>query len=76
MRSVSTRVRPLAENAPATMNLVTCFSGEGECVIQPVCHLKEVLTPALAAYMGTLESYTLQDLLEPKKALARLLRIS
>jgi len=58
------------------MNLVTCFSGEGKCVIQPVCHLKDVLTQALAAYIGTLEAYTLQDLLEPKKALTRLLLIS
>ena len=58
------------------MHLVACFTGEGKCVIQPVCRLKDALTQALAAYIGTLEAYTLQDLLEPKKALTRLLRIS
>jgi Rrf2 family nitric oxide-sensitive transcriptional repressor len=58
------------------MNLVTCFTGEGKCVIQPVCRLKGVLTQALTAYIGTLEAYTLQDLLEPRKALTRLLKIS
>ncbi len=58
------------------MNLVTCFSGEDRCVIQPECRLKEVLTQALAAYIGVLEAHTLQDLLGPKKALTSLLRSS
>jgi Rrf2 family nitric oxide-sensitive transcriptional repressor len=58
------------------MNIVTCFAGEGQCVIQPVCRLKDALTQALAAYIRTLEAYTLQDLLEPGTALIRLLKIS
>lgn len=58
------------------MNIVTCFAGEGKCAIQPACRLRVALKEALAAYISTLEAYTLQDLIAPEKALTRLLRIS
>ena len=35
--------------------------------------LRDVLAEALAAYLDSLEKYTLQDLLEPRKELGRLL---
>ena len=52
---------------------VSCFSEPGLCVIKPVCRLRDVLAEALAAYLDSLEKYTLQDLLEPRKELGRLL---
>jgi Rrf2 family transcriptional regulator, nitric oxide-sensitive transcriptional repressor len=58
------------------MNIVSCFEGEGRCVIQAACRLREALKAALAAYLGTLEAYTLQDLITPNKALARMLHLS
>jgi Rrf2 family nitric oxide-sensitive transcriptional repressor len=58
------------------MNIVSCFAGEGLCVIQPACRLRDALKEALAAYIGTLEAYKLQDLIAPRKTLTRLLRIS
>jgi Rrf2 family transcriptional regulator, nitric oxide-sensitive transcriptional repressor len=58
------------------MNIVSCFAGEGKCVIQAACRLREALKAALAAYLSTLKAYTLQDLITPNKALARMLRIS
>ena len=55
------------------MNLVECFCADGKCVIKPVCRLRTVLREALAAYVAELERYSLEDLLEPRKEISRLL---
>jgi Rrf2 family nitric oxide-sensitive transcriptional repressor len=47
--------------------LVECFTPENNCLISPRCRLKGMLKEALAAFVGTLDSYTLADLiLSPK----------
>lgn len=55
------------------LNLVECFCEEGSCIIKPVCELKSALSQALAAYLETLERYTLQDLLRPRGKLVQVL---
>lgn len=55
------------------LNLVECFCEEGSCIIKPVCELKSALSQALAAYLQTLERYTLQDLLRPRGKLVHVL---
>jgi len=55
------------------LNLVECFCQEGACVIKPMCQLKVILSQALAAYLDTLEGYTLSDLLRPKNQLTEVL---
>lgn len=55
------------------LNMVECFCEGGSCIINPVCELKCVLTKALTAYLDTLESYTLKDLLRPRNELAQVL---
>lgn len=55
------------------LNLVECFCEGGSCIIQPVCELKKALTQALAAYLDTLERYTLLDLIKPKAKLIQVL---
>ena len=55
------------------LNLVECFCHDGNCIIQPVCELKLALSRALAAYLDTLEHYTLKDLLQPRARLTRVL---
>jgi Rrf2 family transcriptional regulator, nitric oxide-sensitive transcriptional repressor len=55
------------------LNLVECFCEEGSCIIKPVCELKSALSQALAAYLETLERYTLQDLLRPRSKLVQVL---
>jgi Rrf2 family nitric oxide-sensitive transcriptional repressor len=57
------------------MNLVECFCADGKCVIKPVCRLRTVLRDALAAYIAELERYSLQDLLEPRREVSRLLGV-
>ena len=56
--------------------MVECFGEQGKCVITPVCRLQHIFAQALNAYINTLEAYTLQDLLEPEKALFQLLNIT
>jgi len=47
--------------------LVECFTARNECLITPRCRLKGVLKEALVAFVGTLDRYTLADLiLSPK----------
>lgn len=43
--------------------LVECFTGENRCRITPRCRLRGALQEALAAFMRTLDRYTLDDLL-------------
>lgn len=43
--------------------LVECFRSDNHCVITPSCRLRGVLKEALAAFSGTLDRYTLADLL-------------
>lgn len=55
------------------LNLVECFCEGGTCAIKPMCELKSVLNQALKAYLDTLESYTLLDLLKPRAQLIEIL---
>ena len=55
------------------LNLVECFCEDGACAIKPMCKLKTALNQALAAYLDTLERYTLLDLLKPRNQLIEVL---
>jgi Rrf2 family nitric oxide-sensitive transcriptional repressor len=47
--------------------LVECFTAGNRCLITPRCRLRGALHEALAAFVGTLDGYTLADLiLSPK----------
>ena len=43
--------------------LVECFTADNNCLISPRCRLRGALREALAAFTGTLDKYTLADLL-------------
>ena len=43
--------------------LVECFGGGKDCVIAPRCRLQGVLHEALAAFLATVDRYTLADLM-------------
>ncbi|TAL77941.1 MAG: Rrf2 family transcriptional regulator [Beijerinckiaceae bacterium] len=43
--------------------LVECFTADNNCLISPRCRLRVALREALAAFTGTLDKYTLADLL-------------
>lgn len=56
--------------------LVECFRPDNQCVITPECELKRVFGSALQAFLDTLDSRTIADLVEPSQRLRRRLRIS
>ncbi len=43
--------------------IVECFTSDNHCLIIPRCRLRGVLKEALAAFTGTLDRYTLADLI-------------
>ena len=44
-------------------DMVECFTAGNDCAITPVCHLPQVVTKALAAFMAVMDSHTLADLI-------------
>lgn len=55
--------------------LVECFRPGNQCVITPECQLAGMLDEALGAFIGVLDRYTLADILENRKGLAKILLI-
>lgn len=56
------------------LNLVECFDpATNQCPIAPACALAPALDVALQAFFAVLDRYTLADLVEKPRALARLL---
>jgi Rrf2 family nitric oxide-sensitive transcriptional repressor len=43
--------------------LAECFSAGNHCIITPDCRLRGILSEALDAFVGTLDRYTLKDLM-------------
>jgi Rrf2 family nitric oxide-sensitive transcriptional repressor len=50
--------------------LVECFATGSQCIITRRCHLPEVLNEALNAFVGTLDRYTLADIMLTKQDFA------
>jgi Rrf2 family nitric oxide-sensitive transcriptional repressor len=50
--------------------LVECFSPGSRCIITNCCRLPQVLNEALNAFIGTLDRYTLADLMLPRRDFA------
>lgn len=62
-------------DAEGDMNLVECFRDDVVCVLTPGCRLKGVLANALQSFLETLNEHSLEDIIEPREELARLLGI-
>lgn len=59
------------------MALVPCFSpGDASCAIGSCCVLRGALDKARQAFVETLDSYTLSDLVKPRASLRALLAIA
>ncbi len=56
----------LVRDMEPTLALVECFSAEQNCILSPVCRLREMLNEAMGAFFKTLEGYTLADALRPE----------
>jgi Rrf2 family transcriptional regulator, nitric oxide-sensitive transcriptional repressor len=55
------------------LNVIGCLERRGYCCIQHVCVLRGALRDATEAFLAVLDSYTLDDLIQPQKALSSLL---
>lgn len=56
--------------------LVNCFDAAApRCPIANACVLRSALADALEAFLAVLEGYTLEDLLAPRRRLARMLEL-
>lgn len=59
------------------MALVNCFDAAApQCPIENACVLRSVLGEALDAFVSVLDGYTLEDLIAPRRRLARLLDLA
>lgn len=58
-----------------SFHLVECFGPASRCRIEPGCRLIGALAEARDAFLGTLEKYTLADLVRPRESIVRLLNI-
>jgi Rrf2 family nitric oxide-sensitive transcriptional repressor len=60
------------------MALVECFDpASSQCVIEPVCGLRSLLSEALTAFLTVLDGYTLADLVaRRRKPLSQLLEVT
>lgn len=58
------------------LGVVGCLQEKGYCRIESCCVLQKALREATQAFLTTLDSYTLADLIKPKRSLARLLGIA
>lgn len=70
----SITVGEIVREFEAGIPLVECFEPESSrCRIQGACALKRALGTALDAFLETLDTVTLADLLKPRRRLSRLL---
>lgn len=71
------RLGDLVRECEGDFTLVECFDPEhNQCVLTPVCKLKDVLKEALDAYFQSLNRHTLEDLIQQKRVLVKLLSLN
>jgi Rrf2 family nitric oxide-sensitive transcriptional repressor len=63
------KIGKLVRETEETLEVVECFKpGKSTCALLPGCNLKTVLHQAMQSFLGTLDQYTLSDLLgQPDK---------
>ena len=54
-------------------NVIGCLAAGGYCPIERVCVLRNALRDATQAFFGVLDTYSLADLIRPKKTLSSIL---
>jgi Rrf2 family transcriptional regulator, nitric oxide-sensitive transcriptional repressor len=71
------RVGDVIRKTETHFNLVECFSaGSDTCRISPTCRLKGVFQEACQAFLDVLDHYTIEDLVQNRAPILRLLSLS
>ncbi len=68
-------VGKVVRQTESNLELVECFGAENTCIHSPGCVLKKALKEALQAFLSTLDSYTLADLIKPERRIAKQLEL-
>ena len=55
------------------LDVIGCLGRRDYCPIERVCVLRNALRDATQAFFGVLDTYSLADLIRPKKALSSIL---
>ncbi|MGH6989136.1 MAG: Rrf2 family transcriptional regulator [Stellaceae bacterium] len=66
----------VVRDAEEELDVVGCLDESDYCPIQQVCILRKALREATKAFLAVLDQYTLDDLLEPRKSLMKLLQFN
>lgn len=70
------RLGDVVRKTEEDMDIVECFNpADDRCTISRACRLRGILGEATAAWLAVLDGYTLADLVENERALARVIRI-
>lgn len=72
----SITVGSIVRETEEDFHLVECFNSEtNQCILTPVCGLRNIFGEALAAYLAVLDTYTIADLITQPDAFRSLLQI-
>jgi Rrf2 family transcriptional regulator, nitric oxide-sensitive transcriptional repressor len=67
------KVGAVVRDLEEALSVVGCMQQTDYCPIEGTCVLRRALGEATAAFLAVLDRYTLDDLVKPRKSLARLL---
>ena len=67
------RIGAVVRDLEEELGIVGCMQQRNYCPIEGACVLRRALSEATAAFLAVLDRYTLDDLVKPRKSLARLL---
>jgi Rrf2 family nitric oxide-sensitive transcriptional repressor len=67
------KVGAVVRDLEKALSVVGCMQQTDYCPIEGACILRRALGEATAAFLAVLDRYTLDDLVKPRKSLARLL---
>jgi Rrf2 family nitric oxide-sensitive transcriptional repressor len=76
-KAVDIRVGDVIRKTETHFNLVECFNAASDtCRISPTCRLKGVFQEATQAFLDVLDHYTVEDLVESRSSILRLLSLN
>lgn len=71
------RVGDVVRKTETHFNLVECFEAASDtCRISPTCRLKGVFQEATQAFLDVLDHYTIEDLVQSRSSILRLLSLN
>lgn len=76
-KAADIRVGDVIRKTETHFNLVECFSvASDSCRISPTCRLKGVFQEATQAFLDVLDHYTIEDLVQSRSSILRLLSLN